>query len=357
MHLSPTPNPVCSRGHARSTRRSLLISCGTVWLLWLVCMSLRDAWGLFAEGWFMSVTMVFGSFVAGATAAGGGSVAFPVMTLGFDIPPATARDFALMIQSVGMTSAAFTILYTRIPVVRPALVWASLGGVVGVVGGLELLAPYLAPAYAKMLFATTWLAFAFALFWINRYRERETLTEIAGFGRRHALLLFSAGVVGGSISSITGSGIDITLFALLVLRLGLCEKLATPTCVVLMALNSLVGFLWKGAVRGDIAPAAWSFWWVCVPVVVLGAPFGARFIKHRSRSFVACLLYVAIAAQFVASLVLVPQSPPLIAFSALVFLSGTLIFHGMTKKGVRRLEWLAERGRATPVEISRRDAA
>jgi uncharacterized membrane protein YfcA len=41
----------------------------------------------------MSVTMAFGSFIAGATSEGGGAVAFPVMTLLFNIAPSIARDF------------------------------------------------------------------------------------------------------------------------------------------------------------------------------------------------------------------------------------------------------------------------
>jgi hypothetical protein len=60
---------------------------------------------------YMSITMVFGSMVAGATSEGGAAVAFPVMTLVFGIAPPVARDFSFMIQSVGMTCASFTILY------------------------------------------------------------------------------------------------------------------------------------------------------------------------------------------------------------------------------------------------------
>ena len=35
--------------------------------------------------WYMSVTMIFGSMVAGATSEGGASIAFPVMTLAMDV--------------------------------------------------------------------------------------------------------------------------------------------------------------------------------------------------------------------------------------------------------------------------------
>jgi len=45
------------------------------------------------------------------TSEGGGAVAYPVMTLAFNIKPSVARDFSLIIQSCGMTAAAFTILF------------------------------------------------------------------------------------------------------------------------------------------------------------------------------------------------------------------------------------------------------
>jgi uncharacterized membrane protein YfcA len=307
-------------------------------------MAAGDRWGLFAENWFMSVTMAFGSFIAGATSEGGGAVAFPVMTLLFGIAPATARDFSLMIQTVGMIAAGITILSTRIPVERHALVWSSLGGAVGVIVGLEWIAGLLPPAFAKMLFTSTWLAFAFALWLINRYHDREVHHEIRHFLPRHGLLLFLTGIVGGLITSITGSGLDITTFSLLVLRLRINEKIATPTSVVLMGVNAAVGFAWKAGLGGGMAAEAWGYWWVCVPIVVVGAPFGAWFIKHRSRLFVAGLLYLSIGAQFIAAVLIVPLSPTLVAFSLAIFLGGLGFFRWMANRGVRRLEWLAAQG-------------
>ncbi|MCB9916357.1 MAG: sulfite exporter TauE/SafE family protein [Planctomycetes bacterium] len=311
-------------------------------------MVLGDRWGLFADNWFMSITMAFGSFVAGSTSEGGGAVAFPVMTLGFGIRPDVARDFSMLIQSVGMNSAGFSILYTRIPVERHALVWSSLGGAVGIVLGLEFVAPLLSPAFTKMFFTAVWLSFALALYWINRYHDREVHTAITNFLPRHAVLLFGTGIVGGAITSITGSGLDIATFALLVLRLRICERVATPTSVVLMGINSLVGALWKGGVRGDLAPEAWSYWWVCVPIVVMGAPLGAQFIRNRSRLFVSGLLYVAIVAQTLAALFIVEQSLGLALFSLSVFTAGVLFFRAMAARGVRRLEWLADEGHSPP---------
>lgn len=298
-----------------------------IWTGWLVFMLGSGRWDLFASGWHMSLTMAVGSFIAGATSEGGGAVAFPVMTLVFQVSPMVARDFFLMIQSVGMNSAAFTILTLRIPVEWRALVFAGLGGIAGVVLGLEFLA--LPPAFAKMLFVSTWLAFAVALYWINRYREREVRLSIEAFAARHAVMLVTTGVIGGLITSVTGSGLDICTFALLVLRLRICEKIATPTSVILMGMNSAVAFAYKHfQIPGGMAAEAWEYWWVCVPVVTIGAPLGAWFIRDKSRLFVANILYVSIALQFLWAIYVLEvfSKPALAAFSTATFLIGAGLF-------------------------------
>ena len=318
-----------------------------VWSLWLFGMISGDRWDYFGENWFMSVTMAFGSFIAGATSEGGGAVAFPVMTLLFEIKPAIARDFSLMIQAVGMTAAGITILFSRIPIEKHAVLWGSLGGAIGIVLGLEFVAGLLPPPFAKMLFTSTWLSFAFALYLINRYHEREVHHDITNFLPRHGVLLFLTGILGGVISSITGSGLDITIFSLLVLRLRINEKIATPTSVVLMGINAAVGFGWKQLLGPGMAAEAWGYWWVCVPIVIVGAPFGAWFIKHRSRLFVSGLLYTSIAIQFVAAIWIVPMTTKLVLFSLAIFGCGMLLFRWMANRGVRRLKWLSDEGFST----------
>jgi uncharacterized membrane protein YfcA len=304
-------------------------------------MSSRDLWHLFATNWFMSVTMAFGSFIAGATSEGGGAVAFPVMTLVFDISPTIARDFSLMIQTVGMNAAALAIVLLRIPVEWRVIRWASLGGALGMVFGLEFVA--LAPTRAKMLFVSTWLAFAVALYLINRHRHREIHREIEAFGRRDAFLLVATGIVGGMVSSVTGSGLDITTFAVVVLYMSLSEKVATPTSVILMGLNAGVGFLYRGVFGGGaegISAEAWAFWYVCVPIVVVGAPFGSWFIRGRSRLWIARFLYSSIAVQYVWAVIVldVLRQPRLALFSLVTLSAGAIAFLHLARAGRRRLE-------------------
>ena len=85
----------------------------------------------------MTLTMLVGSFIGGVSSEGGGSVAFPVMTLIFSLSPLVARDFSLMIQSVGMTSGSLTILGMGVTLEYRSLLWATIGGVAGIAFGLE----------------------------------------------------------------------------------------------------------------------------------------------------------------------------------------------------------------------------
>lgn len=75
-----------------------------------------DLFQLFPTRYALSVTMVFGAFIAGSTSEGGGAVAFPVMTLLLHISPEVSRDYSLMIQSVGMASSSFAIMWMKIKI-------------------------------------------------------------------------------------------------------------------------------------------------------------------------------------------------------------------------------------------------
>ena len=87
-----------------------------------------------------------------------------------------------------------------------------------------------------------------------------------------ALVLLLTGFMGGIFSSIAGSGIDISSFACLTLLFRISEKTATPTSVVLMAINTVVGFLYREYGQGGVEEDAWGFLLVCAPIVCLGLP-------------------------------------------------------------------------------------
>jgi uncharacterized membrane protein YfcA len=270
------------------------------------------------------------------TSEGGGAIAFPVMTLAFNISPSVARDFSLMIQSCGMTAAAVSIFMMRIQLEYHSMALCTLGGAIGIVFGFNLVDPHLTPAQKKMGFVSIWFSFAFALFLLNRMHKRKTFQQVAEFSLWKGVLLLCTGFVGGIFTSFSGSGLDICSFSVLTLLFRVSEKVATPTSVVLMAANSVIGFFWRGLLAAEPIPQeAWEFLAVCVPVVVLGAPLGSVLGSHFHRQVLAAFVYVVDIAALVGAFALVPLSPALLGASVAIVVGGFAFFMMLTYAGHR----------------------
>ncbi len=301
-----------------------------VYMVWLGWMIVENWWHLFLSDWYMTVTMVFGSFIAGASSEGGGAIAYPVMTLMFEIDPSVARNFSLAIQSIGMTAASLWIIAKRIPIEKTYLWIVTIGGTAGIIFGAYFIAPYVVPAYAKMMFVSFWLSYGIALFFINHIRKRDSVRSLPDLTKGQKWELIAIGFIGGVLSAILGNGIDICSFAFVTLKYRLSEKIATPTSVILMAINAVVGVLLHGFVMQDLQPQAINFWLVCIPVVVLGAPMGAYVISKVNRLYIAVLLYIILVVQFISAILIIRPDLLLILFSTLVFLSGIALFFWLT---------------------------
>jgi uncharacterized membrane protein YfcA len=315
----------------KSFNRKSIFPIAIFLILWIIYMFDTGQWSLFIDNWFMSVTMIFGSFIAGASAEGGGAIAFPVMTLIFDIMPYTARNFSLAIQSVGMTAAAIIILRNKYPVEFRYLIPASIGGGIGIIFGTFVIVPLVPSPYVKMLFVTLWLSFGIILFYINRIDKREVFSNLPELSKIELALLLFVGFSGGNLSAILGSGLDIFSFAYITVRYHLSEKVATPTSVVIMAINSLIGFSLHYFVIQDFAAEEFNYWMVSIPVVLIGAPLGAYYINRQTRDFVSWLLYIIITAQFVGALVIIKPGGGLLIFSIAVFVFGLVFFYVFTR--------------------------
>lgn len=301
-------------------------------LLWTIIMSTFGLWSLFEEYFYMSITMAFGSFIAGATSEGGGAVAFPVMTLLFKIKPHIARDFSLMIQSFGMTAAALTIFKKRIPVVGKAILISGSAAVIGNILAFQYIAGLLTPALVKIFFCSFWLSFVVVLVLVNRKKnllKKEDFT----LNFSNGALIFATGITGGIISGLTGSGLDILTFALLTLYFNICEKVATPTSVILMAMNSVSCYFLKENYYGGMSHQAFNYLLVCLPIVVIGAPLGAMFIKDKGRKFITNFLVASICIQYVSALIIIKSEEPIYLFSTLVIALGLLFFGSLYVMG------------------------
>lgn len=282
--LPARPRPGCpdptSTAVAKRPRPWIWLACLLgFYAVWLGLVVAGDHWRTLAEHWGIALAMGLGSYVAGSTPMGGGTVGFPILVLLFEQPAQLGRDFSFAVQSVGMVSASIYILSRRLPLEWPLLGPAMLGALVGTPLGIVYIAPLVPSLWIKVSFAVVWASFGV----LHLYRTREFCGQHGACRARPYLdrwLGLAIGFfAGASVTAVTGVGIDMVLYAALVLLRRADLKIAIPTSVVIMGFTSLVGIVFKLAVTG-VEPGVYDNWLAAAPVVALGAPLGA-FIVHR----------------------------------------------------------------------------
>jgi len=98
----------------------------------------------------------------------------------------------------------------------------------------------------------------------------------------------------------------------LVLLFRVCEKVVTPTTVILMTMVTIPGFLLHVFLLKDFTPTVMGYWLAAVPVVVVGAPLGALICSHMKRHSIVLLLLSLIALELFSTLLLIPMSRPVL---------------------------------------------
>ncbi len=314
--LSQTDASVPGAVPGPNWRRIALICAlpAAVTLAWLIAVVVGDQLGRVAEHWEATVTMIFGSFLAGSSPAGGGAVAFPIFTKVLETPAAVARTFSLSIQAVGMTVASVVMLLTARTIEWRAFLVAFPLGTAGFMAGLFALGdpdtPFwdfrVSAALAKVTFTITLAAMAYLMFVMLRSPDKgEDRCPI--WNRRVGFGLAGAAFIGGAITSLTGTGVNVMLFLFIVLMAGLHPRVGVPTSILTMAALSIVGFIVLALVHGQFdlgfnaageiisvgdrvadppldasRTDVLGFWLAAVPVVVWGAPLGT-WVVHVLR--------------------------------------------------------------------------
>lgn len=282
-------------------------------LAWLLYVSIDDQWPRVFGHWRASVTMVFASFVSGATPQGGGAVAFPVFTKLLGAPAPVARTFGISIQAVGMTVAAVIIVIAGRPIEVRAALAGGLSGIAGFLAALFLLGDPDTPfwsstipgPYVKVTFTVVLAAMSYIVVLSLRSKHRGA-SRIPHWNIRVWCGLCIAGFVGGIASALTGSGVNVFVFLFIVVMAGLHPRVGIPTCIVAMAMVSVIGFLVLGLAHGelyvlvdaqgdvysvggrpvDTLPGGsfdvLGFWLASIPIVVWGAPLGT-YVAHVLR--------------------------------------------------------------------------
>ena len=243
--------------------------------LWLLCLAgFYTVWLYLVLGlgywpdtkahWPIAVAMAIGSYAAGATPMGGGTVGFPVLVLLFELPATLGRDFSFAVQAVGMTSASIFILARRQPVAWAMLKGTMLGSLIGTPLGIWFIAPYIPGLWIKLIFAVVWASFG--ILHLYRIKEIASHNGMTSFDERWD---FRAGcwiglLAGGSVAAVTGVGIDMVLYTALVLLCRTDLKIAIPTSVIIMAFTSVLGVVVKNLTTG-MQPGVFENWLAAAP--------------------------------------------------------------------------------------------
>ena len=291
----------------RPEERGPSIAPFLVWLVlfytaWLTLVVIGDYWTTLLEHWGIAAAMAAGSYFAGATPMGGGTVGFPVLVLLFGESGSLGRDFSFAIQSIGMVSASCLILCRRQPLEGEILLSAILGSLIGTPLGILFVAPLVSELFIKVLFAVVWASFG-----ILHFLRVEELATLAGVpSRRRQLdrpLGFAVGLLGGAtMASITGVGIDMLVYTVLVLLRRTDLKVAIPTSVVLMASTSVIGLTMKSLTSG-LDQGVFENWLAAAPVVAIGAPIGAFVVDRIGRRITLYVVSLLCVTQYVWTIV------------------------------------------------------
>ena len=271
-----------------------------LWIWWAWLAAFYAAWAVLMlrpgnaatalHHWPIALTMLFGSYVAGSTPMGGGTVAFPVLVLLFGLPVTLGRDFSFAVQSIGMTSASLFIIGRRQRLAWDALAGTLVGSAVGLPLGILLVAPVVPAPAVKLVFAVFWALFG--IMHLLRLDDIAVAVPLPPHDRgRFAAGVLTGFVAGTTIVAVTGVGVDMLLYALLVLGYRTDPRIAIPTSVVAMAFSSVLGIAIKASVTG-VDPGVFPNWLAAAPVVALGAPLGAWVVSLVGRR--PTLLFVAV---------------------------------------------------------------
>lgn len=335
MSLSTPASVNTPAGPAPGWRRyrPFVLWCAFFLGVWAGLIVVGGYWPETRDNWAIAVAMTLGSYVAGSTPMGGGTVGFPVLVLLFDQPAAMGRQFSFAIQSVGMTSAAIFILCSGRAIAWRLLLGSCAAGTLVLPLALFFITPLVRDDTVKLVFATLWGSFG--ILTLVRMRMLLSDHERPELGPRLDLAAgVGVGVVGGLASALTGVGVDMVLYTVLVLLYRTDLRVAISTSVLAMAWLSLVGVASAGAL-GTLNSDVFFAWSAAAPVVLFGAPLGALAVTLIPRVPTMIVVGVLCLAQLVWAAWKVGPSAGVLVGVGIGLLAANAVFHALFVAGRR----------------------
>ncbi|MFY8273972.1 sulfite exporter TauE/SafE family protein [Pseudoalteromonas sp. SSDWG2] len=293
-------------------KRAYLYPCVLIILycVWLGVFASQFSVSDLLANWASSVTMIFGSFVAGSTPLGGGAVAFPVFTKLLEFSAMDAKVFSLAIQAVGMSCATLFFVSRGVTIYWSLLLRIMPFALLGLAIGLHF---NVANTNLKVIYSFFLLGSGYLL--VKSMNEQDGLW-------RGSTGLYIVALLGGVLSSFVGAGADTLLFFYLVLRQRVSAKALIPTTVCFMALISLCGIA-SLTISGAFSPehAVFEPWFFAAPIVAVGAPLGGYILAIVHERVVMRFIYLLIALEVVSTLLIIDFAPMIKAL-----LAGLIVF-------------------------------
>ncbi|MFG0283059.1 MAG: sulfite exporter TauE/SafE family protein [Phycisphaerales bacterium JB039] len=293
-------------------------------IAWLTAVAALGLWSAALAQWPIALAMLFGSYIAGSTPMGGGTVGFPIIVLLYGEDVSIGRNFSFLIQSVGMSSASIFLLCAR-RIIAWRLLMVSAGTATVVIPlALWLLVPIAPAPLVKLTFATIWAGFGMmTLVKLRELLASHTLPDLPV--RFDWACGVAIGFIGGVTTALTGVGIDMILYTVLVLLYRCDLRIAIATSVIAMAYCSLVGSV-SSAALGAIELDVIHKWLAAAPVVLIGAPLGALAMQYLSKTRTLQIVSALCLGQFVWTLWKVDGSAAMIGGAIVAVLLLNLAF-------------------------------
>jgi uncharacterized membrane protein YfcA len=263
--------------------------------IWIFALMPGIGFESFITNYPIPLTMVLGGFLSGFTICGGGAVSFPVFSKLLEFDPLMARDFALGIQSFGMTCASITIIVKKIVIEKNVVIFCSAGSFFGLIIGNIFILPWISSKDMKILFSILTAAFGMSLLFKNYFWKdnvKNISDQLVQGKKRSVAGLLLIGFSGGIFTAILGTGADIIAFSIITILYNVNEKILNPSSDMIMAFSSIMGLLMRLLFFGGIHPQAAVSFPLAIPIVIVMAPLGAIMAnKIRRITIVNFLLF------------------------------------------------------------------